>query len=93
MNFKTIFVIIITALITIFLMLNNQPVDFNLIFTTQTVSKLVVIGVCFVLGFVVGIMVARPKKKSLNLGTQNPNFSEPVTPQKTISEEDENYIS
>jgi hypothetical protein len=45
MRGKTIFIILLTAIVTIFLVSNTDEVEFNFIFTTKDISKLVVIGV------------------------------------------------
>lgn len=62
MKTKTIFIIVITALITIILMKNTDRVDFWL-FGTQSVPKLAVLAVFFVLGIVVGLLLRRTRKK------------------------------
>ena len=54
MRIKTLFIIAFTALVTVFLVINTDAVEFNFIFTTAEVSKLVVIGVCTFIGFVLG---------------------------------------
>ncbi|RYG01203.1 MAG: LapA family protein, partial [Chitinophagaceae bacterium] len=56
MSAKTIFIIIVTVIITLFLMVNTDPVDFDFLVTTLSVSKLVVIGFCTVLGFILGFL-------------------------------------
>ncbi|WP_316810824.1 hypothetical protein [Pedobacter heparinus] len=61
MRTKTVFIIIFTALITIFLMINTDAVEFNFIFLKRDISKLLVVGVCTFVGFVLGFWAGRPK--------------------------------
>ncbi len=94
MKTKTIFVIAATALLTIFLMVNRDAVDFNFIIVDQVpISKLVVIGVCIVIGFILGFLVGRPKK---TVSSYDPEIEKNygVTENKsTLSDEDRDYIS
>lgn len=92
MSGKTIFIIILTALLTIFLMVNTEPVDFDFLVTTVAVSKLLVIGICILLGFIIGFIVARPKKTVASYDDEierNKNISS----KKELSDEDRDYIS
>lgn len=91
MSGKTIFIIILTALLTIFLMLNIEPVDFNFLFITFAVSKLLVIGVCVVVGFILGFIVGRPKKTVSSYDAEIERNQPTVT--KELSDEDRDYIS
>lgn len=90
MRAKTLFIIAFTALVTVFLVINTDAVEFNFIFTTASVSKLVVIGVCTFIGFVLGYFVAKPRTTVTTyddrLDSENPNKDH-------LSEEDRNYIS
>lgn len=61
MRTKTVFIIIFTAVITIFLMINTDAVEFNFIFLKRDISKLLVVGVCTFVGFVLGFWAGRPK--------------------------------
>jgi len=63
MRAKTIFIIVITVLITIILMNNTDAVTFW-IFGNVEISKLAILGVLFALGFLLGFM-ARGKRKRL----------------------------
>ncbi|MFC3562476.1 lipopolysaccharide assembly protein LapA domain-containing protein [Pedobacter jamesrossensis] len=92
MSGKTIFIIVLTALLTIFLMVNTEPVDFDFLVTTVAVSKLLVIGICVVIGFIIGFIVGRPRKTITNYDDEiqkhNPNGIK-----KELSDEDKEYIS
>lgn len=92
MKAKTIFVIIITALLTIFLTVNSDAVEFDFIIGEPvSVSKLVVIGICILIGFILGFIVGRPRKTvssydaEIERGEGKPNDD--------LSEEDREYIS
>jgi len=68
MSIKNIFIIIISVLLTLILMNNTEIVTFWLFGTIQT-PKLVVLGVVFILGFIVGILTIgsiknKPTKKN-----------------------------
>lgn len=100
MSGKTIFAIILTALLTVFLTVNNDPVDFNFIVTTIPVSKLLVIGICILIGFILGFMVRKPRKVVKKQETHIEKQVQPTAPtqqpvevSKTITSEDKDYIS
>lgn len=61
MRTKTVLIIILTALITIFLMINTDAVEFNFILVKKEISKLLVVGICTFVGFVLGYWAGRPK--------------------------------
>lgn len=90
MRTKTIFIILFTVLITIFLMINTDAVPFNFIFGTAQVSKLVIIGVCTLAGFIFGYIAGRPR-------TVVSSYDRPDDQQQPdkdeLSEEDREYIS
>nr|WP_068892917.1 LapA family protein [Pedobacter panaciterrae] len=92
MKTKTIFIIAFTAIITIFLMINTDAVEFNFIFVKKDISKLLVVGVCTFVGFILGYMAGRPK-------TTVSSYDRVDTPLKTgdhknaLSDEDRDYIS
>jgi lipopolysaccharide assembly protein A len=92
MSAKTISIIILTALLTIFLMVNTEPVDFDFLVTTLPVSKLLVIGICIIIGFIIGFVVGRPRKtiSSYDDGIER---NQPVSNKKELSDEDRDYIS
>ncbi|MEE1885253.1 lipopolysaccharide assembly protein LapA domain-containing protein [Pedobacter flavus] len=92
MKTKTIVTIILTALITVFLVRNDDRVDFDFFFTVISVSKLIVMAVCVVIGFIIGLLVARPKTV---VSTYDPKFEneEEDLPNDTLNKEDRDYIS
>lgn len=104
MNAKTIFIILLTALVTIILMKNADEVEFW-IFGTYMVPKLAVLGTMFLIGVVVGLMIGRGKKKQLASDNDVPagtwekedqnstKVSEDATPRdQPLSDEDSDYI-
>lgn len=94
MKAKTILIIAITALLTIFLVINNDAVEFDfLIGSPVAISKLVVIGVCIVIGFILGFLVGRPRKTLSSYDTEiEKGYSNPEN-KSTLSDEDRDYIS
>ncbi len=93
MRIKTIFIILFTAVFTVFLMMNTDAVKFNFIFFEKDISKLIVVGVFTLLGFILGYWVAKPKTV---VSTYDEKFDE-NTPdadhRNTLSAEDRDYIS
>lgn len=91
MRTKTIFIIIFTVIITIFLMINTDAVEFNFIVVKKDISKLLVIGVCTFIGFILGYMTGRPKT---TISTYDKEIDEhsPVISKSTLSDEDRDYI-
>lgn len=90
MRIKTVFIIIFTALITIFLMINTDAVEFNFIFLKKDISKLLVVGVCTFIGFVLGYWAGRPKT---TVSTYDREIDEQSTKKNNLSDEDRDYIS
>ncbi|MDF3076426.1 MAG: hypothetical protein K0S09_315 [Sphingobacteriaceae bacterium] len=98
MSAKTIFIIIITVLVTIILMKNTDEVRFW-IFGDTDVPKLAILGTMFGLGLIVGFLLGRPKRKAtateyddLDLDKEEEHQPEPVR-KSTLSNEDRDYIS
>ena len=92
MSAKTFSIIILTALLTIFLMVNTEPVDFDFLVTTVPVSKLLVIGICIIIGFIIGFVVGRPRK-TVSSYDDEIERNQPVSNKKELSDEDRDYIS
>jgi len=91
---KTILVVVLTALLTIFLTVNSDKVDFDFIIGEPvSVSKLVVIGICVLIGFILGFIVGRPRKTLSSYDTEIEK-GYPVNENKSgLSDEDRDYIS
>lgn len=74
-------------------MVNTEPVDFNFLITTFAVSKLLVIGVCIVVGFIIGFIAGRPRKTVTSYDDEIEKNYPTVGTNKTLSDEDRDYIS
>lgn len=94
MRAKTIFIIIVSVLVTIILMKNTDEVLFW-IFGDMYVPKLAVLGVMFLLGVIVGAMIFRPKSKdNIIYPAQTNGDDDDETPVRdSLSEEDRDYIN
>ncbi|CAM4280836.1 Protein of unknown function [Pedobacter westerhofensis] len=94
MRTKTIFIIIFTILITVFLMINTDAVEFDFIVTKGQISKLVVVGVCTFIGFILGYMAAKPRTV-ISTYDDRPADQDKFNsePKDGLSEEDREYIS
>ncbi|TKC10777.1 LapA family protein [Pedobacter polaris] len=94
MKAKTIIIIVITALLTTFLVINNDAVDFDfLIGAPVPVSKLLVIGICVLVGFILGFIVGRPKKTVSSYDTEIEKGYQAPENKSSLSDEDRDYIS
>jgi len=92
MSAKTIFVIIVTVLVTIVLMKNTDEVSFW-IFGDAKIPKLTILGVMFGLGLILGFMAGRPGKKQ---EIHEPDaYNKPLSEEKrpSLSDEDRDYIN
>ncbi|MET3113700.1 putative membrane protein [Pedobacter sp. CG_S7] len=93
MRTKTIFIILFTVILTVFLMMNTNAVEFNFIFLKKDISKLIVVGVFTLIGFILGYWAAKPKTV---ISTYDTNFDENnvnAEHRNKLSEEDRDYIS
>ncbi|WP_143053815.1 LapA family protein [Parapedobacter koreensis] len=89
MSAKTIFIVIITVLVTVILMKNMDEVNFW-IFGTRSIPKLAVLGVMFFIGAVVGFLLGRPRKKQ----HQTTQYTDPTFEvNKPLDPADEDYIN
>lgn len=92
MKAKTIFIIFLTALLTVFLTVNSDEVDFNFIIGDPVpVSKLLVIGVCVLIGFILGFIAGRPRRTVSSYDAEIEKGEHSL--KSTLSDEDRDYIS
>ena len=84
MHLKTLSIIAISVLLTIVLMNNTDDIHFWL-FGDMKISKLTILGTMFVVGFIVGALVARPTKKIMPT-----EFDQEI--QSSLNDEDRAYI-
>ncbi|SOD14938.1 LapA family protein [Pedobacter xixiisoli] len=94
MSGKSITIIALTALLTLFLTVNNDAVEFNFIIGQPVeVSKLVVIGICILIGFILGFIAGRPRKTYSSYNDEIEKDDIDTKPKNTLSDEDREYIS
>lgn len=93
MGFKTIFIIVVSVLVTIILMNNTDEINFW-IFGDVRIPKLVILGVMFGLGLIVGFMAGRSRLAVVTPTTDMEQRHKEVHNDKRdqLSEEDRNYI-
>jgi uncharacterized integral membrane protein len=92
MRITTMFIIVITVLLTIVLMQNTEPVKFTILFGTFYISKLMALLSFSAVAFVLGILVGRPKKaRSIATDDNDDDYTDDKT--DTLSDEDRDYIS
>jgi len=93
MKTKTLLIILMTALLTAFLTVNNDPVDFNFFIGDPVpVSKLLVIGICIVLGFILGFLAGRPRKTLSSHDAEMDKTTPSGAAKPELSDEDRDYI-
>ncbi len=87
MNFKTTTILILAVLTTIIFMQNvNEQVKFSILFTDVRINIVYVMAGLTFIGFVIGFIAGRPKKKKpVELSTPNQS--------KLMSDADKDYIS
>lgn len=105
MNFKTIIIIILSVLITVIFMQNTDEVLFKILWTEIYVSKLLMMLIVTLFGFTIGLIIAKPKKKTpinqhtdagknVPLEINNTDDQDDIYPDKNkLSDEDRDYIS
>jgi uncharacterized integral membrane protein len=92
MRIKTIVIILITILFTIVLMQNTGSINFEFLWATFTISKLIVFALIALIAFVLGVLVGRPKRVKL-LGGDFTDTNSDKTKSNTLSDEDKDYIN
>jgi uncharacterized integral membrane protein len=106
MNFKTIIIIILSVLVTIVFMQNTDEVLFKFLWNDIYLSKMIMMIAILLIGFVAGMIVARPRKKltpanysetqkNVPLEINNPESSNYQQPEQksTLSDEDREYLN
>ena len=92
MRIKTMFIIIITVLLTVVIMQNTKEVAFNFLFATFYVSKLVMLLAVAVVSFIIGVLVGRPSRPKYTPGKEE-EIDDIKSKPDTLSQEDRDYIS
>nr|MBC7611975.1 hypothetical protein [Pseudopedobacter sp.] len=105
MSFKTIIIIILSVLITIIFMQNTDEVFFTILWKQFSVSKLLMMAIVTVFGFIIGVIVARPKKKKetitaskevpFEVNQSNNDETDYISMKKpnALTDEDKDYIN
>jgi uncharacterized integral membrane protein len=92
MSAKSIFIIVLTVLLTVILMNNNEEMSFW-IFGEAKVPKLGVLAGVFFAGWLIGFLMGRPKSTPKNVDEEYLEAEE-IRPKNTLlSQEDQDYIS
>ena len=92
MSIRTILSLVIVVLLTIVIMQNTDEVKFTLLFSTVYMSKVGVLTAVALGGFILGVLVARPKNKKYNIGEHYDELHADED-KNTLSDEDRDYIS
>lgn len=94
MKAKTLFVVILTVLITVILMQNTDEVKFKVLFWDLYLPKLVILTGVIVVGVILGLILGnRPRRSSSDINNDYGNQNTNQTPFDTLSPEDRDYIS
>jgi hypothetical protein len=105
MGFKTISIIVLSVCITILFMQNTDDVTFKLFFASIAITKLWLMAIMLVIGFVLGAILTKPNS-SLPIKPFNENVPLEVNnnyeddqeyirmePKTGLSDEDRDYIN
>lgn len=92
MSIKNIFALIIVVLLTIVIMQNTDEVKFTILFSDVFLPKVAVMTAVSVAGFILGVLVGRPKNKKYDIEDYHDKLQKNEDP-KTLSDEDRDYIS
>jgi uncharacterized membrane protein YciS (DUF1049 family) len=85
-------IIIITVLLTVVIMQNTDEVPFKFLFARFEISELVMLLISAAIGFIIGVLIARPGKPKYIPG-QVENADPDKKASDTLSDEDRDYIS
>ena len=92
MRITTVIALLITVLLTVVIMQNNQPVSWTFLFMDFYVPKLVMLTAVSVSAFLLGLLVGLPSRRRYNNKT-NVSADDKQHNTDTLSEEDRNYIN
>jgi len=98
MSARTILALIIAVLLTVIIMQNNEPVKFTLFFSDVYIPKLVMMTAVSIGGFLLGVLVAAPRRRKQFTEHSHSAHDDLNTPpsrnqSSTLSDEDRDYIS
>jgi uncharacterized integral membrane protein len=92
MRIKTMIIILITVLLTVVLTENTGRVNFEILWATIPMSKLVMLACVAVAGFILGVLVGRPRRVK-RLGGDSSDANLEKGKPGTLSDNDKEYIS
>src|SRR6201986_1078276 len=92
MRIKTMFIILVTVLLTIVLVQNNAPVPFSFLWATFRASKFLMMAIVAIVAFILGVLVGRPSKVK-RLGVDYIEGEHERNAPGTLSDEDREYIN
>ena len=92
MRVKTIIIILITVILTVVLMQNTGRVNFEFLWATFAMSKLVMLTFIAVIAFILGVLVGRPKRIK-RLGGESTDINLEKGGPSTLSDDDKEYLN
>ncbi|MBS7563556.1 hypothetical protein KHS38_03980 [Mucilaginibacter sp. Bleaf8] len=95
MSFRTLVSLVITICLTILIVQNTDEAVFTIFFVPVKLAKVAVLTSASVGGFLVGVLVSRPKRRKSNDENSPISNVENTDPRRsdTLSDEDREYIS
>jgi uncharacterized integral membrane protein len=86
------FIIFITVLFTVVIMQNTDRVRFSFLFSDFMISKLIVLLVVAIIGFIIGVLAGRPRRTKY-IPDPDVEVDGIKKHPNTLSDEDRDYIS
>lgn len=83
MKIKTIFIILLTASLTAIIFQNSEQIGMRILWMDFQISKILVLAAVFIIGLIVGLLWAAPKKENKEIETEG----------TAINEEDKKWLS
>jgi len=92
MSVRNIIALVIVVLLTVIIMQNTDEVKFTILFADVYIAKVAVLTAVSVAGFILGVLVARPKNKKYDIEEYHDTVHRKEETD-TLSDEDRDYIS
>ena len=93
MRISTIFMLVITVLLTVVIMQNTGEIKVTLLFAEVFIPKLVIFTALTVTAFILGVMVGRPRKLKRVEDFERHEDMDAPPKGSTLSDEDRDYIN